>query len=52
MDAETPIDYLKTSGRAPARVALVTLHAQAQVVPHRQSPDPVFTDTLLRISAS
>src|SRR6266478_2616590 len=44
--AET-IDYLKTSGRAPARVALVTAYAKAQgLFRSATSPDPVFTETL------
>ncbi len=46
VDAET-IDYLKTSGRAPARVALVTAYAKAQgLFRSAKSPDPVFTETL------
>jgi aconitate hydratase len=46
VDAET-IDYLKTSGRAPARVALVTAYAKAQgLFRTAKSPDPVFTETL------
>src|SRR5258707_15134220 len=46
IDAET-IDYLKTSGRAPARVALVTAYAKAQgLFRTAKSPDPVFTETL------
>src|ERR1700694_4493942 len=46
VDAET-IDYLKTSGRAPARVARVTPYAKAQgLFRTAKSPDPVFTETL------
>src|SRR6266849_5698506 len=46
VDAET-IDYLKTSGRSPARVALVTAYAKAQgLFRTAKSPDPVFTATL------
>src|SRR3979411_3203434 len=46
VDAET-IDYLKTWGRAPARVALVTAYAKAQgLFRTAKSPDPVFTETL------
>jgi aconitate hydratase len=46
IDAET-IDYLKTSGRAPARVALVTAYAKAQgLFRTAKSSDPVFTETL------
>src|SRR5258705_286226 len=46
VDAET-IDYLKTSGRSPARVALVTAYAKAQgLFRTAKSPDPVFTETL------
>jgi aconitate hydratase len=46
VDAET-IDYLKISGRAPARVALVTAYAKAQgLFRTAKSPDPVFTETL------
>jgi aconitate hydratase len=46
VDSET-IDYLKTSGRASARVALVTKYAKAQgLFRTSASPDPVFTETL------
>ena len=46
VDAET-IDYLKTSGRSPARVALVAAYAKAQgLFRTAKSPDPVFTETL------
>src|SRR5216683_2826720 len=46
IDAET-IDYLKTSGRAPPRVALVAAYAKAQgLFRTAKSPDPVFTETL------
>jgi aconitate hydratase len=46
IDAET-IDYLKVSGRAAARVALVTKYAKAQGLFRTSStPDPVFTETL------
>ena len=41
------IDYLKTSGRASARVALVQAYAKAQgLFRTAKSPDPVFTETL------
>jgi aconitate hydratase len=46
VDAET-LDYLKTSGRAPARVALVAAYAKAQgLFRTAKSADPVFTETL------
>src|SRR5205823_5924942 len=46
VDAET-IDYLKTSGRSAARVALVTAYTKAQgLFRTAKSPDPVFTETL------
>src|SRR2546423_12184974 len=46
VDAAT-IDYLKTSGRAAPRVALVSAHAQAQgLFRTAKSADPVFTETL------
>jgi len=46
IDSET-IDYLKVSGRAAARVALVTKYAKAQGLFRTAStPDPVFTETL------
>ncbi|MES2750157.1 MAG: aconitate hydratase AcnA [Pseudomonadota bacterium] len=41
------IDYLKTTGRAAARVALVTKYAKAQgLFRDAKSPDPVFTELL------
>ncbi|MGO4513546.1 aconitase family protein, partial [Bradyrhizobium sp. 2TAF36] len=41
------LDYLKTSGRAPARVALVQAYAKAQgLFRTAKSADPVFTETL------
>jgi aconitate hydratase len=41
------IDYLKLTGRDPARIALVEAYAKAQGMwRDRASPDPVFTDTL------
>ncbi|MGY4510553.1 aconitate hydratase [Bradyrhizobium sp. USDA 3650] len=41
------LDYLKTSGRASARVALVQAYAKAQgLFRTAKSPDPVFTETL------
>ena len=44
---EVTIDYLKTSSRAPARLALVEKYAKQQgMFRTRTSPDPVFTDTL------
>jgi aconitate hydratase len=46
VDSET-IAFLKTSGRAPERVALVEAYAKAQGLFRAQgSADPVFTDTL------
>src|SRR5205823_4647114 len=46
VDAAT-IDYLKTSGRAAPRVALVSAYAKAQgLFRSAKSPDPVFTETL------
>ncbi|MBI5130872.1 MAG: aconitate hydratase AcnA, partial [Rhodopseudomonas palustris] len=46
VDAET-LGYLKTSGRASARVALVEKYAKAQgLFRTAKSPDPVFTVTL------
>jgi aconitate hydratase len=46
VDGET-LDYLTTSSRAPARVALVEKYAKAQgMFRTRATPDPVFTDTL------
>lgn len=44
---DATIDYLKTSGRKSARVALVTAYAKAQgLYRTTKSPDPVFTETL------
>ncbi|UTD26926.1 aconitate hydratase AcnA [Bradyrhizobium sp. WD16] len=46
VDAET-IDYLKISGRASARVALVEKYAKAQgLFRTAKTEDPVFTETL------
>ncbi|MEW6766852.1 MAG: aconitate hydratase AcnA [Pseudomonadota bacterium] len=46
VDAET-IDYLKTTGRAGDRVALVTKYAKAQgLFRDSKSKDPVFTELL------
>ncbi len=46
VDAAT-IDYLKTSGRSPSRVALVTAYSKAQgLFRTNKSADPVFTETL------
>ena len=46
VDAET-IDFLKTSSRAPARVALVEKYAKSQgMFRTRVTADPVFTDQL------
>ena len=46
VDAST-IDYLKTSGRKTARVALVAAYSKAQgLYRTAKSPDPVFTETL------
>src|SRR6266436_1635432 len=46
VDAAT-IDYLKTSGRASARVALVAAYAKAQgLFRTAKSADPVFTEVL------
>ena len=46
VDAET-IDYLRTSGRSTARVALVLAYAKAQgLFRTAKSPDPVFTEKL------
>jgi aconitate hydratase len=46
VDKET-VDYLKTSGRAVARVALVTKYAKAQgMFRTSATKDPVFTETL------
>jgi aconitate hydratase len=47
IDEET-IHYLTFSGREPERVALVEAYAKAQGLWHyADSPDPVFTDTLM-----
>ena len=47
VDAAT-IDYLKTSGRKPARVELVAKYAKAQgLFRTANSPDPVFTQKLV-----
>jgi aconitate hydratase len=47
VDAAT-IDYLKTSGRKPARVDLVAKYAKAQgLFRTANSPDPVFTQKLV-----
>jgi aconitate hydratase len=46
VDAET-LDYLTTTGRKTARVALVEKYTKAQgLFATRATPDPVFTDTL------
>jgi aconitate hydratase len=46
IDSET-IRYLKATGRAPARVALVEAYAKAQGMWRTaKTPDPVFTDSL------
>ena len=46
IDDET-IRYLTTSGRKPARIALVEKYAKAQgMMRTRATPDPVFTDTI------
>jgi aconitate hydratase len=46
VDVET-LDYLKMSGRAPARIALVEKYAKAQgLFRTRATPDPVFTDVM------
>jgi aconitate hydratase len=46
VDAAT-IDYLKTSGRAPSRVALVAKYTKAQgLFRTTASPDPAFTEKL------
>lgn len=46
VDRET-LDYLKTSGRASARVALVEKYAKAQGLFRTSStPDPIFTEVL------
>ncbi len=44
---DTTLEFLKTSNRATARVALVEKYAKSQgMFRTRTSPDPVFTDTL------
>src|SRR5690606_6693275 len=46
VDSET-LDYLKMSGRAPARIALVEKYAKTQgLFRTRATPDPVFTDVM------
>jgi aconitate hydratase len=46
IDEET-LDYLRTSGREDARIALVEAYARAQgLFRSSETPDPVFTDTL------
>ncbi len=46
IDRDT-LDYLRTSGRSPERVALVEGYAKAQgMFRETATPDPVFTDTL------
>ena len=46
VDSDT-LDYLRTSGRDPHRVALVEAYAHAQgMFRTATTPDPVFTDTL------
>jgi aconitate hydratase len=46
VDTET-LAYLRLSGRAPERVALVEAYSRAQGMFHdATTPDPVFTDTL------
>ncbi|SFJ90991.1 aconitate hydratase [Bosea sp. OK403] len=46
VDAET-LNYLDTTSRKPARVALVEKYSKAQgLFATRATPDPVFTDTL------
>ncbi len=46
VDSET-LNYLETSARTPARVALVEKYAKAQgLFRTSATPDPVFTDTL------
>ncbi|MBI3275323.1 MAG: aconitate hydratase AcnA, partial [Methylocystis sp.] len=47
IDSET-LDYLKTSGRASARVALVEKYAKAQgLFRSRNAEDPEFSDTIV-----
>ena len=46
VDAET-LDYLTTTGRKADRIALVEAYSKAQgLFATRETPDPVFTDTL------
>ena len=46
VDTET-LDYLKTTNRAPSRVALVEKYAKAQgLFRTRTTPNPVFTETM------
>jgi len=46
VDRDT-LDYLRTSGRSPDRVALVEGYSRAQeMFRETDTPDPVFTDTL------
>src|SRR6201998_1654476 len=46
IDAQA-LNYLKTTGRKPARLALVEAYAKAQgAFRTRLAPDPLFTDTL------
>ncbi|MDB5594285.1 MAG: aconitate hydratase 1 [Hyphomicrobiales bacterium] len=46
VDTET-LDYMKTTNRAPSRVALVEKYAKAQGLFRTNStPDPVFTETM------
>ena len=46
VDRDT-LDYLRTSGRAPERVALVEAYSRSQeMFRETETPDPVFTDTL------
>jgi aconitate hydratase len=46
VDSQT-LNFLKTSGRKPSRIALVEAYAKAQgTYRTRLSPDPLFTDTL------
>jgi len=46
IDGDT-LEYLRTSGRTPERLALVEAYAKAQgMYRESASPDPVFTDTL------
>ncbi|WP_306224213.1 aconitate hydratase AcnA [Bosea beijingensis] len=46
VDAET-LDYLTTTGRTADRIALVEAYSKAQgLFATRETPDPVFTDTL------